>query len=77
VVLSKKVLLWTADLTWLSLALMLTAMLSLTGKMGGLKVPIGWPNRLLIAIYAAWVMIVAWQAIRLRGQHIATEISSG
>jgi len=66
----KTVLLWTANLTWMSLALMIAGMLTLTHKIGGLRVPIGWPNRLLIAIYSAWVMIVAWQAIRLKGEHI-------
>ena len=60
---TKKVLVWTANLTWMSLALMGAAMFSLTRKIGGLKVSIGWPNRLLIVIYLLWVMTVAWQAI--------------
>jgi len=66
----KRVLLWTANLTWASLGLMVAVMLPPTGKMGGLKVPIGWSNRLLIAMYSVWVMSVAWQAIRLKGEHI-------
>ena len=58
-------LLWTACLTWLSLALLVAAMLTLRGGIGGVRVPIGWPNRLLVVTYAVWVMSVAWQAIRL------------
>jgi hypothetical protein len=61
---AKRWLLWAANLTWMSLALMAAAMLTLTGGIGGVQVPIGWPNRLLVAIYALWVMSVAWQAIR-------------
>jgi hypothetical protein len=50
----------------MSLALLAAAMFTLTGRIGGIQVPIGWPNRLLVAIYALWVMTVACQAIRLR-----------
>ena len=59
-------LLWTANLTWLSLALMVAAMCALRGPIGGVQVPIGWPNRILVTIYALWAMSVAWEAIRLR-----------
>jgi hypothetical protein len=27
---------------------------------------IGWPNRFMMVAYSAWVMVVAWQAIRVR-----------
>ena len=30
----------------------------------GPDVLIGWPNRLLVLTYSAWLMVVAWQAIR-------------
>jgi hypothetical protein len=63
---AKSVLLWTASLTWVSLALMAAAMLSLSGRIVGVKVPIGWPNRFLVAMYCLWVISVGWQAIRLR-----------
>jgi hypothetical protein len=59
-------LLLTANLTWMSLALMVAAMCTLRGPIGGVQVPIGWPNRLLVTIYVLWAMSVAWQAIRLR-----------
>jgi hypothetical protein len=58
--------LWTATLTWISLALMVAAMCTLRGPVGGAQVPIGWPNRLLVTSYALWAISVAWQAIRLR-----------
>jgi hypothetical protein len=57
-------LLSTAGLTWLSLALIAVAMSTLRSKV--LSLPIGWPNRFLIVAYSAWVIVVAWQAIRLR-----------
>lgn len=62
---SKRSLRWTVTMTWVSLALMGFAMAAMNPKVP-LKVPIGWPNRLLIAAYCAWAMTVAWQAIRLR-----------
>jgi hypothetical protein len=64
----KKQLLWTAALTWVSLAVMVAAMSTLRSGIAGVRVPIGWPNRLLIVIYVAWLMSVALQAIRLRRQ---------
>lgn len=32
----------------------------------GPEVSIGWPNRLMVIAYCAWLMTVAWCAIRLR-----------
>ena len=63
---ARRSLLWTANLTWMSLALMVAAMCTLRNPIGGVQVPIGWPNRLLVTVYALWVISVAWQAIRLR-----------
>jgi hypothetical protein len=34
------------------------------GKFGP-SVAIGWPNRLLVVAYCAWMMLVAWRASRL------------
>jgi Protein of unknown function (DUF998) len=62
---SKTVLRWAATLTWVSLALMGFAMAALSPKVP-IKVPIGWPNRLLVVAYCVWGMTVGWQAIRLR-----------
>jgi hypothetical protein len=69
---AKRALLWAATLTWFSLALMVAAMFSLRSKAGGLRIPIGWPNRLLVVAYCTWAIVVAWLAIRFRGQATAT-----
>jgi hypothetical protein len=63
---ASRAMLWAANLTWFSLAAMAAAMFSLHRKAGAPRVPIGWPNRLLIVIYCTWVIVVAWHAIRLR-----------
>jgi hypothetical protein len=63
---AKKRLYVTANLTWMSFALLVAAMLTLRGSIGGVRVPIAWPNRLLVAIYTLWPICVAWQALRLR-----------
>jgi hypothetical protein len=63
---AKKRLIWTAALTWMSLSLMAAAMFTLKGRIAGVQVQIGWPNRLLIVTYTFWAMSVALEAIRLR-----------
>ena len=68
---ARRLLLWTANLTWLSLVLMIATMfigLSQSGGQIGPDVLIGWPNRLLVVAYNGWLMTVAWQAAKLRGQ---------
>jgi hypothetical protein len=71
---AKRVLLWTANLTWVSLALMVAALIIMIrghagagGKMTirGFAV-VGWTNRLLVIVYCIWVMTVALHAIHLR-----------
>jgi hypothetical protein len=71
---AKSVLLWTANLTWVSLVLMAAALFIMirshagaSNKMtpGALAV-VGWANRLLVLVYCAWVVTVASQAILLR-----------
>ncbi len=59
-----------ACLTWLSLAAMAFAMATLRGKAGWPRLPIGWPNRLLVVVYCAWVIVVAWRVLRLRGRPV-------
>jgi hypothetical protein len=65
---AKRVMLLAANLTWISLAVMVAALFSLRRNAGVLNVPIGWPNRLLIGIYCTWVIVVAWRALGLRGR---------
>lgn len=57
-------LLAVANLTWLALVLMATAMLSLGAKPTSRHVPIGWPNRLLVVVYCVWVLFVGLIALR-------------
>jgi hypothetical membrane protein len=67
-------LLWTAHLTWISLALMILSLIVMTGGhgQGGRAAaaaaipPLGWTNRLLIAAYCLWTATVAGQALALR-----------
>jgi len=81
---ARKALLWTTNLTWVSLVLLAAtfAILIVTYTQAGggttAEVPtvlppgviglVGWTNRLLVVVYCAWVATVAWQAIKLRKQ---------
>ena len=76
-------LLWTANLTWVSILLMgiaFAVMMATYAQAGGdmsasaevvTTLPegvialVGWANRFLIVVYCAWVMTVAWYAIKL------------
>jgi hypothetical protein len=80
---AKRTLLWTANLTWVSLALLAVTFVILVATFS--QVPggppahapkvlppgviglVGWANRLLVVLYCLWVITVAWQAITLRG----------
>jgi hypothetical protein len=79
---ARRTLLWTANLTWVSLALLAATFVLLVATFsqvgGGLpaRAPealppgviglVGWANRLLVVLYCGWVITVAWQAIKLR-----------
>jgi hypothetical protein len=69
---ARRSLLWTANLTWISVLLMLLT-LAITLPMSGGKfsqdVLIGWPNRLVMLAYCVWLMTIAWRAIQLRRQN--------
>ncbi len=72
---ARKALLWTANLTWISLVLMAVAFAVLivtytqaggdmTGEVVTVLPPgvialVGWANRLLVVVYCVWVMIVS------------------
>ena len=76
-------LLWTANLTWVSIllmgiafAVMMVTYAQAGGDMSasaevvttlpeGVIALVGWANRFLIVVYCAWVMTVAWLAIKL------------
>jgi len=71
---SSKPLLLTANLTWISLLLMTSAMgimFSGLAKTGGQMTPDviavgGWANRLLILAYCAWAITASWQLISIQ-----------
>lgn len=68
---ARRVLLWTAGLPLIGLLVFIVStsiMLPQNDGKFGPEVLIGWPNRLLVVTYCAWLMTVAWRAIRL-GQH--------
>jgi len=81
---ARRTVLWTANLTWVSLALLAATFVLLVATFsyapGGLPsqppkvLPpgviglVGWANRLLVVLFCAWVMTVAWQVLKLRGQ---------
>ena len=80
----KKILLWSANLTWISVLLMAASFIILIvtytqagGEMTaeppttlppGVIAFVGWTNRLLIVVYCVWVMVVAWQASKVRAK---------
>jgi hypothetical protein len=67
----RRLLLWTANLNSISLALMTAAIfigLSQTGGEFGPGVLAGWPNRLYVVTLGGWLMAAAWQAARITGE---------
>ena len=60
-------LLWAASLTLASLVAMFVVIGTLLPQNGGFgpAVFVGWPNRLLMLSFYAWVAIAGWQAARL------------
>jgi hypothetical protein len=85
---AKRTLLWTANLTWVSVVLLAAAFVLLVAtfnQVGGslpAQAPpvlppgviglVGWANRLLIVVYCGWVIAIAWEAIKLQGKEIQT-----
>jgi hypothetical protein len=84
---AKRTLLYTANLTWVSVVLLATTFVLLVATFS--QVPggppaqapkvlppgviglVGWANRFLVLVYCVWVAVVAWHAIRLRGRDVA------
>jgi hypothetical protein len=46
----------------------LGVMVSQSGGKFGPEVLVGWPNRFEVVAYSVWLMVVAWQAVKLRRQ---------
>ncbi len=80
---ARKLLLWTASLTLLSVVLLIVTLIieavTYQNVVGSLPSQVpkslppgvigvsGWANRFLVVTYCAWIILVAWQAIRVRG----------
>ena len=69
---TRRVLLWTAGLPLLGLIGFLVHLAIFVIPLGdrayGPGVPLGWPPRFLFLTYMAWLITVAWQTIKVRGQ---------
>jgi hypothetical protein len=79
----RRTLLWTANLTWVSvvalaatMGLMTATFMQVTGGLPAQPPPVlppgviglvGWANRLLVVLDCGWVIVVAGQVIALRG----------
>jgi hypothetical protein len=68
---ARRSLLWMATLTWIGFLVFIfsvAVMLPQGGGKFGPDVLIGWPNRLFVVAMSAWLMMVAWCALRLSSQ---------
>ena len=80
---ARKALLWTANLTWISIVLMAASFILLivtytqaggemtsqaTALPSGVIALVGWANRFLIIAYCVWVMIVARYAVMIKSR---------
>jgi hypothetical protein len=66
---AKRPLLWATGLALVAFLVSFVSvgvMVSQSGGKFGPDVLVGWPNRFEIVAYSAWLMVVAWQAIRVR-----------
>ena len=83
---AKGPLFWTANLTWATVPLLAATfalfIVTYVHAGGDLNAPapevvptgvlawVGWANRLLVVFYCAWVMTVAWHAVKLQAREI-------
>jgi hypothetical protein len=68
---AKRPLLWATGTALVAFMMSLVSvgiMVSQSGGEFGPDVLVGWPNRIEILAYGVWLMVTAWQAIRVRGQ---------
>ena len=70
---AKLLLLWATGLALVAFVVSffsLGVMVSQSGGKFGPDVLVGWPNRIEMLAYCVWLMTVAWQAVKLRGQRL-------
>ena len=65
---ARRSLLWTGWLPLLGLVIFIGSTVIFGQGTPGPEAPIGWPNRLLMITYCIWLIVFAWQALRLRKQ---------
>ncbi|MGH9966322.1 MAG: DUF998 domain-containing protein [Pyrinomonadaceae bacterium] len=73
---SRRLLLWTAHLTWISVLVMFVSMFIMLGQTQGKFGPnvlIGLPNRLVVLAYCVWLMVIAWRASQVSHSPNATK----
>jgi Protein of unknown function (DUF998) len=66
---AKRPLLWATGLALVAFIVSFVSvgiMVSQSGGKFGPDVLVGWPNRIEIVAYSVWLMVAAWQAIRVR-----------
>ena len=66
---AKGSLLWATGLALVAFVVSFVSigvMVSQSGGKFGPEVLVGWPNRIEVIAYSVWLMVVAWQAIRVR-----------
>jgi hypothetical protein len=66
---AKRPLLWATGLALVAFLVSFVSvgvMVSQSGGKFGSDVLVGWPNRIEIVAYSVWLMVAAWQAIRVR-----------
>jgi hypothetical protein len=72
---ARRPLLWATGLALVAFVvsfISLGVMVSQSGGRFGPDVLVGWPNRFEVVAYSVWLMVVAWQAIRVRSQRRST-----
>src|SRR5918995_3764694 len=72
---ARRPLLWATSLALVAFVvsfISLGVMASQSGGKFGPEVLVGWPNRFEVVAYSVWLMVVAWQAFRVRSQRRST-----
>jgi hypothetical protein len=68
---ARRPLLWATGLALVAFVVSFVFLGVMVGRSGGEFGPdvlVGWPNRFEVVAYSVWLMVVAWQALKLRGK---------
>jgi hypothetical protein len=68
---ARRPLLWATGLALAAFVVSFVSLGVMASQSGGKfdpEVLVGWPNRLEVVAYSVWLMVVAWQALKLRGK---------